>query len=58
MFTTIDKALVAGIMALIFLAQTNGVALPDFLTQDWITSIVALITPFAVWAFPNKGVKQ
>lgn len=55
MFTKIDKAIVAAIMAVIFLAQTNGVVLPDFLTQDWVTSFVALATPFAVWAFPNKG---
>ena len=55
MFTTIDKAIVAAVMALVFILQTNGVVLPEFLTQDWLTSLVALATPVAVYFFPNKG---
>ena len=55
MFTKIDKAIVAAIMALVFILQTNGVILPDFLTQDWVTSTVGLFTPFLVWWMPNKA---
>ena len=54
MFTKIDKALVAAIMAVIFMLQTNGVVLPEFLTETWVTNMVALFTPFVVWWIPNK----
>ena len=55
MFTKIDKAIVALIMAAIFLLSSNGIALPEFLTEEWVTNAVALLTPLAVWAVPNKG---
>lgn len=54
MFTTIDKALVAAVMGLIFILQTNGLVLPEFLTEDWITSLIGVATPVVVYFFPNK----
>ena len=54
MFTTIDKALVAAIMGLLFIIQTyTGFALA-WLTPETVATIVGLITPVLVWAIPNK----
>jgi hypothetical protein len=54
MFTTIDKALVAAIMGLLFIIQTyTGFSLV-WLTPETISTIVGLITPVLVWAIPNK----
>jgi hypothetical protein len=54
MFTTIDKAIVAAIMGLIFILQTNEILLPAFLTEAWITSLVGIATPIVVYFWPNK----
>ena len=54
MFTTIDKALVAAIMGLLFIIQTyTGFSLA-WLTPETVATIVDLITPVLVWAIPNK----
>jgi len=54
MFTTIDKALVALIMGVLFILQTyTGFSLA-WLTPETISTIVGLITPVLVWAIPNK----
>ena len=56
MFTTIDKALVAAIMGLLFIIQTyTGFSLA-WLTPETVATIVGLITPVLVWAIPNKKV--
>jgi hypothetical protein len=56
MFTSIDKALVAAIMGVLFIVQTyTGLQLP-WVTPDTITTIIGLITPVLVWAVPNKKV--
>ena len=56
MFTSIDKALVAAIMGVLFIVQTYaGLQLP-WVTPDTITTIIGLITPVLVWAVPNKKV--
>ncbi len=55
MFTKLDKAIVAAILAGVFILQTNGIVLPDFLTEAWVTSAVALAMPIVVYFFPNKG---
>lgn len=53
MFTTIDKALVALIMAVLFLL--NHFFNVNFgLDESTVTSIVAVLTPILVWAIPNK----
>jgi hypothetical protein len=54
MFTSIDKALVAAIMGILFIIQTyTGLQLP-WVTPDTIATIIGLITPVLVWAIPNK----
>ncbi len=54
MFTSIDKALVAAIMGLLFIVQTyTGFSLA-WLTPETISTIVGLVTPVLVWAIPNK----
>jgi hypothetical protein len=54
MFTSIDKALVALILAVLSLLTTSGIQVPEFLNQDWVTTAVTAITPLLVWLFPNK----
>jgi hypothetical protein len=54
MFTTIDKALTALVMGLLFIIQTyTGFSL-GWLTPDTVATIIGLITPVLVWAIPNK----
>lgn len=53
MFTTIDKALVAMIMAVLFLLSTYFNINLGF-TEAQIAGFVTLITPFIVWLVPNK----
>jgi hypothetical protein len=54
MFTTIDKALVAVIMGIIFLVQHfTGFSL-SWISAETITTIVALLNPVLVWLVPNK----
>ena len=55
MFTSVDKAIVAFVMAVVMFAQNAGIVLPDFLTHDWIVGLVALITPALVYFWPNKA---
>lgn len=55
MFTRIDKALIAGILAAVAVlstAQSNGVALDEAV---WVQALVALLIAAAgVWLIPNK----
>lgn len=54
MFTSIDKALTALVMGLLFIIQTyTGFSLP-WLTPDTVATIIGLLTPVLVWAIPNK----
>jgi len=54
MFTSIDKALIAAIMGILFIIQTfTGFSLP-WLTQDAVATLIGLLTPVLVWATPNK----
>lgn len=54
MFTSIDKALTAMIMAVIFLLNYFFGFNLGWLTADTIAAIVAALTPILVWAVPNK----
>ena len=57
MFTSIDKALVALIMGLLFIVQTfTGFSL-SWLTEAQVATVVGLLTPVLVWAIPNKSSK-
>lgn len=55
MITSIDKALVAVVMAVIFFAN-------EYFNAGWVidqavvTQLVAVATPILVWAIPNKKV--
>ena len=54
MFTSIDKALVALVMGLIFIVQTYTGFNLSWISAETIATIVGLITPVLVWAIPNK----
>lgn len=54
MFTSIDKALVAAIMGILFVVQTYTGFSTSWITADTVSTIVGLITPVLVWAIPNK----
>ena len=56
MFTSIDKAIVAAIMGLLFILSSAGVAIPEFINEQYVQTIVGVATPFLVWAIPNKKV--
>ena len=56
MFTSIDKALVAAIMGVLFIVQTYTGLSMAWVTPDTITTIIGLITPVLVWAIPNTKV--
>ena len=54
MFTSIDKALVALVMGVLFIVQTyTGFSL-SWISQETVSTIVGLLTPVLVWAIPNK----
>lgn len=54
MFTSIDKALTALIMGLLFIIQTyTGISIA-WLTPDTVATVIGLLTPVLVWAVPNK----
>jgi hypothetical protein len=55
MFTSIDKAIIGAIMGLIFILSSQGVAIPEFLNETWVTSVVGVLTPVLVYFVPNKG---
>ena len=54
MFTSIDKALVAAVMGILFIIQTFTGFSFAWLTPDTVATIIGLITPVLVWATPNK----
>ncbi len=54
MFTSIDKALVALVMAILYILHSvAGVNLP-FLTEDTVSTAIGLLTPLLVYIVPNK----
>ena len=54
MFSSIDKALVALIMGLLFIIQTYTGFSTSWISAETVSTIVGLITPVLVWAIPNK----
>ena len=54
MFTSIDKALVAAIMGILFIVQYFTGFSTSWISADTVVTIVGLITPVLVWAIPNK----
>jgi hypothetical protein len=55
MITSIDKALVALIMGLLFIIQTYTGFSTAWISAETVATIVGLITPVLVWAIPNKA---
>lgn len=53
MFTSFDKALVALVMALVYIAN-NFLGFDFILSEETVNTIVSLITPVLVWLVPNK----
>lgn len=54
MFTSIDKALIALVMGLLFIIQTYTGFNLSWISADTVATIIGLITPVLVWAIPNK----
>ena len=55
MFTSLDKALVALVLAVLaILNQAFGIATPSFMTEGNVTMIIAALTPLLVYVVPNK----
>lgn len=48
------KAFVALAGALIPMLNGMGVPLPEFLTVDWLNTMLLVLTPILVIIFPNK----
>ena len=53
MFTQLDKAIAAAIMAVISVIALAG-GLADTLTEEWVAGVVAVLTPILVWLIPNR----
>lgn len=55
MFSSVDKALVAIVMGLAFLATTIfHVSIPGWLNEANVTQVLAVLTPILVFLIPNK----
>lgn len=54
MFTSIDKALVAAIMGVLFIVQTYSGFNLSWISHDTVATLIGLLTPVLVWAIPNK----
>lgn len=54
MFTSIDKALAALVMALIYLAN-NHLGMNIGVSEATVNNVIALLTPVIVWLVPNKA---
>jgi len=53
MYTSIDKAVAAAIMAIISIIALAG-GLADVITEEWVAGVVAALTPIVVWLIPNR----
>jgi len=54
MITSVDKALVAMVMGLLFIIQSFTGFNLSWISETQITTIIGLLTPVLVWAIPNK----
>lgn len=56
MFTSVDKAIVAIVMAILFIINAQwGINIG--LDEATVTAILAVLTPLFVYFVPNKGTK-
>lgn len=56
MFTSLDKALVAAIMGILYIVQTFTGFNLGWISADTITTLIGLLTPVLVYYVPNKKV--
>ncbi len=57
MFTSFDKAIVAFLGAIVFFASTfTGLSL-DFISQEILQALAAVLTPILVYFVPNRPKK-
>lgn len=54
MFTSIDKALVAMVMGVLFIVQTYTGISTAWISAETVNTVIGLLTPVLVWAIPNK----
>lgn len=55
MFTSLDKALAAIIMGILFVLNSLfHISIPNFMTPDNINQVLAVLTPIIVYLIPNK----
>lgn len=55
MFTSIDKALAAMVMAVLFLLNTFVGLDTSWISQETVATIIGLLMPVIVWLVPNKA---
>jgi hypothetical protein len=55
MFTSIDKAILALLGAIVFLVSEYTALEPGFISQELLQSAAAIITAVLVYAVPNKA---
>lgn len=55
MFTSIDKALVALLMALVYFGSQLGIIPAVFANEALIQNVAAVLGPMLVWLVPNKS---
>lgn len=56
MFSSIDKAIVAAVMAVLYIVNAVwGVDWFEHVTEESVAVILAVLTPLLVWLVPNRG---
>lgn len=56
MFTSIDKALIAAVMSIVYILSFFGVTV--VVDEEQLRFIIAMITPILVWIMPNLPKKN
>lgn len=55
MFTSIDKALIAAVLAILSIVNLLwGIDLFGQHTEEVVGTVIAVLIPILVWAFPNR----
>jgi hypothetical protein len=53
MFTSIDKALVALVMAVLSILTFFGITVPEWASEQAVGSVIGALTPVLVYFWPN-----
>jgi aromatic ring hydroxylase len=55
MFTAVDKAIVAMVMGALYIVnEFFGTEVFNHITEEMVTVVIALLTPFLVYLVPNR----